>query len=134
MEKGWITIDPPGDPTNDQTIVITGSTNFPTGEDVVAWVQKQKFDGKGCACGICPGDYSVTGTIRVAPGPHGINSLHLQANVTGFKPDTYGILAFSMDGNAMGEKSFNITSRDPVTATTSPPAAGPSRSACGGNR
>ena len=74
-EKGWIIIDHPGDQINDHTVIITGSTNLPKGEPVLGEVYNQKFEDRGCACGICPGDYAVSDTIRVAPGPHGINSL-----------------------------------------------------------
>ncbi|WML68282.1 MAG: hypothetical protein METHP_01889 [Methanoregula sp. SKADARSKE-2] len=125
MEKGWMTIDPPGDQMNDQTISITGSTNLPAGVDVLALVHKQKFDGKGCSCGLCPGDYAVSGTIRVAPGSHGINSLQMLANLTGFEPDTYIIQFYAVLEPVEARQVFNITGPGPAPALPSQPSACP---------
>jgi hypothetical protein len=130
-EKAWLIIDPPGDQSNDHVVDVTGSTNIPAGGKVHMVVDQVTFPSFACACGKCPNNSDHRHEyIRIVQGPQSINSLHMQANVTGFKPDTYGILAFSMDGNAMAEQSFNITGRDPVTATTSSPSAGPSGSTC----
>lgn len=130
-EKAWLVVDPPGDQSNDHVVEITGSTNIPAGGKVHMVVDQITFPSFSCACGYCPytSDHQ-SASILVSRGPQGINSLYMLANVTGYEPDSYGILAYSIDGEARGEQSFNITSRDPVTATTSPPSAGPSRSSC----
>nr|WP_320161572.1 hypothetical protein [uncultured Methanoregula sp.] len=130
-EKVWITIDPPGDQVNDHPVIITGSTNLPAGEEVLAHIYKLKIKllNKGGYCDFCNKDIAQ-GTIRVTPGHHGVNSLQMLANISGFEPDIYNIRFSPILEPGEAEQTFNITNRAPVTATPSSPSACHSSSAC----
>jgi len=128
-ESYFITIEPIGDHYSGDTILMQGSTNHPTMENLLVQVYTSSYHP-----GIHGVSYGISQTVAIVPGGNGTtNRWSIEMNTSGWREDEYLATIYPATdvhthdrGYAVG--LFNLFSADKrpaenlTTITTSPPS------------
>ena len=103
--KQFITIDPIGDKNTGDSIIITGTTNLPTGSLILVEVYAESYGSnsgtiKDPKTGEVSGEFSgATGTVTVAKGQGNVNTWSLPLDTKTFMPREYVVTASTVNGD-----------------------------------
>ena len=129
IEVPAITIDPIGDKHVGDKFTITASTNLAVGDQVLVQVYSSSFKPTDKTQS---GEFSgATGTVAVAQGTGGLNTISFDVDASTFKPDEYIVEEDAVLQKATGTALFNVlegaapTVAPTAVVTTAAPVAVP---------